>query len=134
VLANLWEDFKKFLLRGNLLDLAVAVVVGVAFNAVVQSFANDIIMGLVGAIFRQPNFNSVVIHIGHGRVHVGNFITALLNFLIVALACFIAIKSFETMQRLRRGPHVEEEIPLTMDQQFLQEIRDLLKTQAGGPS
>jgi large conductance mechanosensitive channel len=134
VLANLWEDFKKFLLRGNLLDLAVAVVVGVAFNAVVQSFANDIIMGFVGALFRQPNFSSVAFHIGHGRVHVGNFITAVLNFLIVAVACFVAIKSFETMQRLRRGPQVEKEVPLTMDQQFLQEIRDLLKTQADGRS
>jgi large conductance mechanosensitive channel len=125
------NDFKKFILRGNVLDLAVAVIIGVAFNMVVQSFANDIIMGFVGAIFGKPNFNQVVLHIAHGRVYVGSFITAVVNFVIVAFAVFLAVKGFEAMQKIRRrGAEVESDVDLTVDQELLVEIRDLLRDRA----
>ena len=123
------SDFKKFLLRGNLLDLAVAVVVGVAFNAVVQSFANDVLMGFIGAIFGKPNFNDVVWNVADGKVLIGKFITALVNFVIVAFAVFMAIKGFETMNRFRRGALEAEADPLTPDQELLTEIRDILQSQ-----
>ncbi|HEY5076628.1 MAG TPA: large conductance mechanosensitive channel protein MscL [Acidimicrobiia bacterium] len=126
------SDFKAFILRGNVLDLAVAVIIGAAFNAVVQSFANDVIMGFIGAIFGQPNFNKVVIHVGKGRVSIGNFITAVVNFLIVAFAVYLAVKAFEAMQRIRRrdAPDAEPEPDLTVDQELLVEIRDLLRDRA----
>jgi large conductance mechanosensitive channel len=126
---NFLGDFKKFILRGNVVDLAVAVVVGAAFNAVVQSFANDVVMGFIGAIFGQPNFKDVSIHIGDGRVLVGNFITALVNFLIVAFAVFLAVKAFEAMRKIRRRGEadVEPDSELTVDQELLSEIRDLLR-------
>jgi large conductance mechanosensitive channel len=126
------SDFKAFILRGNVLDLAVAVIIGAAFNAVVQSFANDVIMGFIGAIFGQPNFNKVVIHVGKGRVSIGNFITAVVNFLIVAFAVYLAVKAFEAMQRIRRrdAPNAEPEPDLTVDQELLVEIRDLLRDRA----
>jgi large conductance mechanosensitive channel len=129
---NFLSDFKKFILRGNVLDLAVAVIVGAAFNAVVQSFANDVIMGFIGAIFGQPNFNEVAIHIGCGRVKVGLFITAVVNFVIVAFAVFLAVKAFEAMQRMRRRDQadVEPDSELTVDQELLSEIRDLLRERA----
>jgi large conductance mechanosensitive channel len=128
---NLLGDFKKFILRGNVLDLAVAVIVGAAFNAVVQSFANDVIMGFIGAIFGQPNFKQVVLHIAKGRVAIGNFITAVVNFVIVAFAVFLAVKGFEAMQRIRRrGADVPHEVDLTVDQELLAEIRDLLRDRA----
>ncbi len=57
------RDFRKFILRGNVIDLAVAVVVGAAFNTVVQSFANDVLMGFVGAIFGKPNFSNLEVHL-----------------------------------------------------------------------
>jgi large conductance mechanosensitive channel len=123
------SDFKKFLLRGNLLDLAVAVVVGVAFNAVVQSFANDVLMALIGALFGKPNFNDVVWGVADGDIYIGKFITAVVNFIIVAFAVFMAIKAFETMNRLRRAPLEDEADPLTPDQELLTEIRDLLREQ-----
>jgi len=126
---GLWNDFKQFLLRGNVLDLAVAVVVGAAFTAVVTSFANDVLMGFIGAIFGKPNFNDVVMHVGHGDVFIGRFITALVNFVIIAFAVFVAVKAFEVMQNLRRGrPAEAEPDPLTLDQELLTEIRDLLET------
>jgi large conductance mechanosensitive channel len=130
------SDFKKFILRGNVIDLAVAVVVGTAFNSVVQSFATNVVMGFVGAIFGQPNFNDVSIHVGDGRVYVGVFITALVNFLIIAFAVFLAVKAFEAMQNVRRksaserDAGVDVDSDFTVDQELLMEIRDLLRARA----
>jgi large conductance mechanosensitive channel len=130
------SDFKKFILRGNVIDLAVAVVVGAAFTKVVQSFADNIVMGFVGAIFGQTNFNDVTIHVGHGRVFVGIFITALVNFLIVGFAVFLAVKAFEAMQKARRksaaegDKDVDVDSDFTVDQELLMEIRDLLRDRA----
>jgi len=126
------NDFKKFILRGNVIDLAVAVVVGAAFNTVVNSFARDVVMGFIGAIFGQPNFDSVSIHIGSGRVLVGVFITAVVNFIIIAFAVFIAVKAFEAMQNMRRHgvPEMDPEVDLTIDQELLTEIRNLLRERA----
>jgi large conductance mechanosensitive channel len=125
---NLFSDFKKFLLRGNVLDLAVAVVVGAAFNAVVQSFANDVLMAIIGAVFGKPNFNKLVWEIGKGEVKYGAFITAVINFVIIALAVFIAVKTFERLQSMRaRSGEEEEAVPMTVDQELLAEIRDLLR-------
>jgi len=132
------SDFKKFILRGNVIDLAVAVVVGAAFNAVVQSFANDVVMGFVGAIFGKPNFNDVTIHVGDGRVLVGVFITAVVNFIIVGFAVFLAVKAFEAMQNIRRksaaegDKGVDVDSDFTVDQELLMEIRDLLRERAVG--
>ncbi len=133
------SDFKKFILRGNVLDLAVAVVVGAAFNAVVQSFANDVLMGFVGAIFGKPNFSNLEIHLRgctgtgkeqvcNGTVAYGAFLTNLLNFLIVALAVFVVIKTFEKLQSLRTVEEPEPEA-LTRSEELLTEIRDSLLAQ-----
>lgn len=125
---SLWADFKKFVLRGNVLDLAVAVVIGAAFTAVVNSFANDVLMAFVGAIFGKPNFDAVVWNVGDGEVYIGRFVTSLVNFLIVALGVFVAVKMFETLQNLRRRPGAEEEAePLARSEELLTEIRDLLR-------
>lgn len=137
---NLLADFKKFLLRGNVLDLAVAVVVGAAFNAVVQSFANDVLMGFVGAIFGQPNFSNLTLHLRachlrhgvqvcNGTVAYGAFLTHLVNFLIIALAVFVVIKTFEKLQSLRAAEEPEPE-PLTRSEELLTEIRDSLQQQS----
>jgi large conductance mechanosensitive channel len=130
------SDFKKFILRGNVLDLAVAVVVGTAFNAVVLSFANDVIMGIIGAVFGKPNFSKLVVNLRgckgpaaarvcKGTVAYGAFMTTLLNFLIVALAVFIMIKTFEKLQNMRAAEEPEPE-PLTRSEELLTEIRDAL--------
>jgi large conductance mechanosensitive channel len=136
---QLAQDFKKFILRGNVLDLAVAVVVGAAFNAVVQSFANDVIMGFVGAIFGKPNFSnlsvslrgchtSAGVRVCNGTVAYGQFLTSLVNFLIIAAAVFVVIKTFEKLQNLRAAETPEPE-PLTRSEELLTEIRDSLLAQ-----
>ena len=136
-------DFKKFILRGNVLDLAVAVVVGAAFNSVVQSFANDVLMGFVGAMFGKPNFSNLEIHLRgcttkvingvqrevcNGTVAYGKFLTNFLNFLIIALAVFVVIKTFEKLQSLRAVEEPEPEA-LTRSEELLTEIRDSLLAQ-----
>jgi large conductance mechanosensitive channel len=142
---DLLNDFKKFILRGNVLDLAVAVVVGTAFNAVVLSFANDVVMGAVGALFGKPNFSNLKLNLRgcvtkpnqftvkvttcNGTVAYGAFITAVVNFLIVALAVFVMIKTFEKLQNLRANQEPEPE-PLTRSEELLTEIRDSLQRQA----
>src|SRR3954453_16538364 len=103
------KDFKKFIMRGNVLDLAVAVIIGAAFTAVINAFANGILMNLIAAIFGQPNFDSITIHVGDGRLEVGRFFTALVNFLIIAVALFLIIRTFETLQERRRRGEAPEE-------------------------
>jgi large conductance mechanosensitive channel len=122
------RDFRKFILRGNVIDLAVAVVVGAAFTAVVQSFANDVLMGFIGALFGKPNFNRVVWDIGDGTVRIGRFITQLVNFLIIAFAVFVVVKLFEKLQRLRPPVDQDPDV-LTRSEVLLTEIRDSLVSQ-----
>ena len=126
------NDFKKFLMRGNVVDLAVAVIIGVAFNAVVQSLVNNILMPIIGAIFGKPSFADLTFKIGDGVVRYGQFITDVINFVIIAFAVFVAVKAFETLQNLRRrGDVAEDPEELTDEALLLTEIRDLLRAQSG---
>ena len=126
---QLLKDFRAFIMRGNVLDLAVAVVIGIAFNAVVNSLVNDVIMQLIAAIVGKPNFNDLTFTIGSGVIYYGRFLTALVNFLIIAATLFVIIRAFETLQdRRRRGDVEEEVVPPTDEVVILKEIRDLLKS------
>jgi large conductance mechanosensitive channel len=122
------NEFKKFVMKGNVLDLAIAVIIGAAFGAVVVSFTNDVIMPIVGAIVGKPSFNDLTLEIGDGVIFYGKFITALVNFLIIAFVLFMIIKAFEKMQSLRKAKEEEPE-PLTVEGEILAEIRDILKAQ-----
>jgi large conductance mechanosensitive channel len=129
---SFFDDFKKFLMRGNVLDLAVAVIIGVAFNMVVQSMVNNILMPIVGAIFGKPSFADLTLDIGDGVVRYGQFITDLINFVIVAFSVFVVVKAFEAMQNLRRrGEISEDDESLSDEAVLLAEIRDLIRAQGG---
>ncbi len=86
------KDFKGFALSGNVIDLAIGVILGVAFGAVVDSFANDILMNIVAAIFGQPDFSELSFTIGNGEIGYGMFLTALVNFLLIAFALLMVVK------------------------------------------
>jgi large conductance mechanosensitive channel len=105
------SDFKKFILRGNVVDLAVAVVVGVAFAAMVTAFVNDLITPLIAAIFGKPNFSNLYFTVNHSRFMYGSFINALLSFLIIATVVFFAVVVPLTalMRRLNVLPKDEPE-------------------------
>jgi large conductance mechanosensitive channel len=85
------SGFRKFLFRGNLIDLAVAVVIGVAFNAVIQALIADIITPLIAAAAGKPNFSSLAFTVHHSRFLYGSFINALLSFVIIAAAIYYIV-------------------------------------------
>jgi large conductance mechanosensitive channel len=121
------KEFKDFIMRGNVVDLAIAVVVGAAFTAVVNSFANDILMQLVAAVFGKPNFNALSFVLGDAIIRYGAFITVLINFVIVAFVMFLVVKGLNRLQNLRTREQ-EEELEET-EVELLTQIRDALVRQ-----
>ena len=123
------KEFKNFLFRGNLLDLATAVVLGVAFNAVIQSFVKDIVTPFIAAVGGQPDFNSLKINLGDSAITYGAFLNALLYFVIVAAVIFLMLKAASRAQKLRATTDIpDEDAPPPSDEAvLLAEIRDLLR-------
>ncbi|MBP8293030.1 MAG: large-conductance mechanosensitive channel protein MscL [Caldilineaceae bacterium] len=126
----MWAEFKAFISRGNVLDLAVAVIIGGAFGAIVTSFVNDIIMPLVGVILGGIDFTSLSITVGSSAILYGNFIQAIINFLIIAFSIFLVVKAANSFQRKQEAAPAPPALP-TKEETLLAEIRDLLKAQAG---
>jgi large conductance mechanosensitive channel len=110
------SDFKKFVLRGNVVDLAVAVVVGVAFTAMITAFVADLITPLIASIFGKPDFANLTFTLHHSTFKYGSFLNALLSFLIVATVVFFAVVAPLTtlMRRLNLLP-TEKPKPETVE-------------------
>ena len=98
-----FEEFKAFAMRGNVLDMAVGVVVGSAFTAIVNSLVNDIISPIIGLFF-NADFSDVVIQIGDVGIGVGSFLNAVINFLIVAFVLFVVIKFINGLHKKPAAP------------------------------
>lgn len=88
----MWKEFKEFALKGNVLDLAVGVIIGGAFQKIINSLVDDIIMPLVTIFTGKVDFSELVVTINNSPIKYGSFITAIVNFLIIALSIFFAIK------------------------------------------
>lgn len=127
------QEFKAFIMRGNIVDLAVAVILGAAFGLVVTTFTDGVLMALVAAIVGEPSFDSITIDIGDGVIRIGTFLTAVVNFLIIALSLFMVLKAIEKASNLRgRGGEADAETPAPSDETvLLTEIRDLLSAGRG---
>jgi large conductance mechanosensitive channel len=123
---SLWSDFKKFIMQGDLVSIAVAFILGLAFKQVVDSVVADLVSPIIGAVFGEPNFNSVTIDIGDGVIRVGAFITVLINFLIVGATLFVIVKAYEKLKSMR-SPAEKAADPSELD--VLVEIRELLRNQ-----
>lgn len=120
------NEFKEFIKRGNVLDLAVAVVIGGAFSSIVNSLVNDLIMPLIGVIIGGINFKGLTLTVGNATIYYGNFIQNIINFLIIAFAIFMLVKFVNRFFKKKEG--VKEEAPVKSDEVvLLEEIRDLLK-------
>ncbi|MDE3149811.1 MAG: large conductance mechanosensitive channel protein MscL [Acidobacteriota bacterium] len=87
----MFKGFRDFILRGSVVDLAVAFIMGAAFNAIVASLVGDVLNPLIAATIGKPDFGSVILHVGGGQIKVGNFFNALVSFLIVAAVVYFAI-------------------------------------------
>ncbi|AQY41175.1 MULTISPECIES: large conductance mechanosensitive channel protein MscL [Bacillus] len=125
----MWNEFKKFAFKGNVVDLAVGVVIGAAFGKIVSSLVKDIITPLLGMVLGGVNFTDL--HFGYGKsaVMYGNFIQTIFDFLIIAASIFMFIKVFNKLTS-KKEDEKEEKIPEpTKEEVLLGEIRDLLKQQ-----
>ena len=107
-------EFKKFIMRGNVIDLAVGVIIGGAFQAIVNSLVGDIVTPLLGIILGKVDFSSLAVTIGDASIGYGKFITAVLNFFIMALVIFAIVKAInDVSERLHKKPDEEEPAPTT---------------------
>ena len=120
------EEFKAFAMRGNVMDLAVGVIVGGAFSSITTSLINDIIMPIVGIFAGQASFADLTVHIGPAVVTYGNFIQAVINFLILAFVVFCMVKAVNRVTRKKEQPPSAPPEP-SNEEKLLAEIRDLLK-------
>lgn len=126
------SDLKKFLMRGNVVDLAVAVVIGLAFQGVVNGFVEFIINPLIAAIFGEPDITGVLNwEIREGAtLSIGGFLQTVLDFVIIGSALFLVVKAYESMQNRRRSGQVAgEDAPAPSDELVvLMQIRDALQS------
>jgi large conductance mechanosensitive channel len=127
------KGFKDFIMRGNVIDLAVAFVIGTAFKDVVTAFVANIITPLIAAIAGKPNFASLYFTVHHSRFYYGSFINAVISFLLVAAAIYFAVVVPLNALAERRARRIEEGLvdddPKPDDIVLLEQIRDLLKAQ-----
>jgi large conductance mechanosensitive channel len=119
------EEFKTFIQRGNVMDLAIAVIIGAAFGKIVTSLVSDVLMPVLGILTQGINFSSLELHLGDATLKYGAFLQAVVDFLIISLCVFLLVKGLNALQKKKE----EEGKPAEMSTQekLLAEIRDLLK-------
>jgi large conductance mechanosensitive channel len=127
---NTLKEFRTFLMRGNIVDLAVAVVIGAAFGALVTALVEDLITPVVAAIFGKPDFSDLTFTINDSVFKYGSFLNALIAFLSIATAIFFFV--VKPMNALKDRMGKPEEKKKADDLVVLEEIRDLLAAQQGG--
>ena len=140
------REFREFAMRGNVVDMAVGIVIGAAFTAIVKSLVNDVLMPPIGVLLGGMDFSDIYIQLtmrdqvfpslaaakeaGAAVIAIGSFINALVNFLIVAFALFVVVRQINRLRRMMERPQEEaaaEAPPPPADIRLLTEIRDLLK-------
>lgn len=128
-MAKMMQEFKTFISRGNVMDMAVGVIVGGAFTSIVNSLVNDILMPIIGGVTGGVDFTSYTATIGTATVAWGSFIQAIVNFLIVAWVIFMVVKGINNMKKKEEEKPAEPPKPAepSEDILLLREIRDSLK-------
>ena len=133
---KLFDEFKAFVMRGNVVDLAVGVIIGAAFGKIVTSLVNDIFMPIIGMIIGNVDFSSLEIKLGEpvegaeqAAIRYGAFIQEIVNFLIIALCIFMVIKAINKLQKKKEEAPAPAPEP-TKEEVLLTEIRDALNKMA----
>ena len=122
----MFKEFKTFIMRGNVMDLAVGVIIGAAFGKIVTSLVNDILMPLIGVLLGKVNFTELSVKIGSSTIKYGMFIQNIVDFLIVAFCIFVMVKIINKI--INKKEDKKEEKPVKTDElKVLEEIRDLVK-------
>ena len=106
-MGKMLKEFKEFAMKGNVLDMAIGVIIGGAFGAIVTSVVEDLITPLIGSIFGQPDFSGIKV----GPIALGNFLNAVVNFLIIALCLFAVVKGINAMKKPAPAPKAARVCP-----------------------
>ena len=122
----MFKEFKTFIMRGNVMDLAVGVIIGAAFGKIVTSLVNDILMPLIGVLLGKVNFTDLSVKIGSSTIKYGMFIQNIVDFLIVAFCIFVMVKIINKIIN-KKEEKKEEKSVKTDELKVLEEIRDLVK-------
>lgn len=127
----MWNDFKKFAIKGNVIDLAVGVIIGSAFGKIVTSLVKDMIMPLIGLMMGGFDFTKFSYHFGKSEIKYGQFIQTVLDFFIISFSVFVFVR---ILQRFKRKEEItKEEETIDKKEELLMEIRDLLKERSEQP-
>ena len=121
------KEFKEFIARGNVIDMAVGVIIGGAFGKIVTSIVNDLLMPLIGIISGGIDFTGLSFKINEAQIKYGNFLQNVIDFLIIAFCIFILVKIVNKITRKKEETIEETPTPKPEDVVLLEEIRDLLK-------
>jgi len=123
------SEFKEFITKGDVVDLAVGVIVGGAFGKIVTSLVNDILMPVIGIVIGGIDFSNLSVNIVDAKIMYGSFIQQILDFLIISLCIFIFVKIISKFIRKKEAEEATEKVVKTEEVMLLEEIRDLLKEQ-----
>ena len=123
------EEFKAFISRGNVMDMAVGIIIGGAFTAIVTSLVNDIMMPLIAAILGEHDFTALSFTLNNSVISYGAFIEKVIDFLVVAFCIFVFIKLMNSVIKKKEEPKKEEAPKKSDEVLLLEEIRDLMKKQ-----
>jgi large conductance mechanosensitive channel len=129
---KLFQEFKDFAVKGNVVEIAIGLVLALVFQAVVKSLVDDVLMQVVAAIFGQPDFSSLVVDIGEAEIRYGAFLNTIINFVLVAFALFLfVVKPYNAMKARQEAADqaaADEDPPAPAeDITLLREIRDALR-------
>ncbi|MCI2062049.1 MAG: large conductance mechanosensitive channel protein MscL [Eubacteriaceae bacterium] len=126
----MWNDFKNFAFKGNVMDLAVAVVLGAAFSAIINALVADIIMPIIGVIIGGVDFTELVVTVGNASIKYGLVIQQVIDFFLIAFSLFIVIRCVNKMNKRMEsllGIEKKEEPAKPTQEELLTEIRDMMK-------
>lgn len=126
----MWKEFKQFAMKGNILDLAIGVVIGGAFGKIVSSLVENIIMPLVGMLTGGVDLTkSFIFGSGEAQIQLGMFLQTIIDFLIIAFSIFIVLRILAKLNRKKEEQQEEAEPEVDTKEELLKEIRDLLKNE-----
>lgn len=125
--SGFFAEFKTFIARGNVMDMAVGVIIGGAFSNITNSLINDIVMPVLGVFTSSVSFADLALEVGPAVITYGNFIQAVLNFLIMAFVVFCLVKALNSFHKKKEAAPPPPPPGPSAEEQLLTEIRDLLK-------
>lgn len=123
----MFKEFRDFAIKGNMVDLAIGVIIGAAFGGIVSSLVDDVFMPIIGILIGGIDFSGIALIVGSASINVGLFINAVVKFLIIAFVLFMVVKGINSLKREAAKEPVETTPAPSREEVLLTEIRDLLR-------